>query len=86
MIGLHLHPVFADVFPIFRKSHSCDQLLFGKSGGLLDGLIDQLDKLLLELFEFIIRKKIPIGNHHSEEVVFATGVLLAIFGNTKFIM
>ena len=47
MIVLHLHPVFADVFPIFGESHSCDQLLFGNSGGLLDGLIDQLDKLLL---------------------------------------
>ena len=33
-------PVFADVFPIFWKTHSCDQFLFGKSGGPLDGLID----------------------------------------------
>ena len=49
MIVLHLHPVFTDVFPIFGKSHSCDQLLFGKSGGLLDGLIDQFVKLLLEI-------------------------------------
>lgn len=46
---LHLHPVFADVFPIFGKSHSRNQLLFGKSGGLLSDMIDRFHAVAASL-------------------------------------
>ena len=76
------HPVFADVFPIIRESHGCDQLRFRKSRSLLDGLIDQFDEFFFEFLEFFFRKKIPISDYHSEEIVLATNVLIAILANT----